>query len=275
MSDVRELTAQAGLLALAAIGYFAVPPGPGRAVLMLAAIVWVPGRCLVVRFGLHRSAGFWAVPLSVLLSFAALIAAALIEYAAFRHITFGPLPLWVGLGALLLNAWRPRPAVARAARGPTVNPWRTGGVFLAATAVSAGVIAGIYHVLPVQQQAGFLQFAYAGQYATLPGVLDASAGQRLTIPFEVAATGEDTAGLTVVAQLDGRQVGPAVPVPLAADASVPGVSGHAVVDLDVAAGCLNRYTFVLERGGTALRTLDLYVSTAGPSAGPSATCRGG
>ena len=273
--DINELIMLSSLLILGVIGYFVVPAGAGRAVLVLPALVWIPGRCLVVCLGLHRSAGFWSAPLSVLLSFAAMIAAALVQYAAFRRVEFGPLPLWVSLAALQLIAWRPRRPAPSSRQWARAGPWRTAGLFFAGTAASAAVLAGVYHVLPAQQQAGYLQFAYAGHYAALPGVVSASAGQQLAIPFNVTASDESTSGLSVVAHLDGHQVGPAVPVALAPNAAAPGVTGDAVMDLDVAAGCLSRYTFTLEQHSTAVRTLDLYVTTAGGSAAASTTCRGG
>jgi hypothetical protein len=264
--DLRELARYGLLLAIAVLGYFVVPPGVGRAVLVLSTIVWIPGRCLVQRLGLHDAAGIWSVPLSVLLSFTALIILALLEYAAFRHVDFGPLPLWaslVTLAAAACRRWhgagfarrRTSTSAAFTPRGILKSPLGTGAALFAGVAASAGILAGVYNALPGQPQAGYLQFAYTGPYAALPGVITASAGQQLAIPFSVTAVGEDASGLTVVRQIAGAAIGPAVPV----------ANGQAVVDVPVAGGC-SRYTFALERGGGALRTLDLYVSTGGSAA---------
>jgi len=283
----REAATCAGLLLLGSIAYLLLPPGPLRAVLILPTVLWVPGRGLAVRFGLDRIAGFWAVPLSVLLSIATLILTALVVYAVNGHVAFGPVALWTGLAALQLLIWRryrrleaatatesaTAPALARAADWRPAHPVALGAIFVLSTAASAAVLAGVYHALPAQKQPGYLAFAYAPGFTALTGVVDAHAGQQLTVPFTVTASRQNTNGLTVVAALDGARVAAPAPVsvvdtgpaPRAADGSTDAhdAQGTARLLVTVPSGCLSRFTFTLEREGIALRTLDLYVTTDG------------
>jgi hypothetical protein len=281
----RETLSCAGLLLLGVLAYLLLPGGPLRAALVLPTVLWVPGRCLVVRLGLVRLAGFWAVPLSVLLSIATLVLTALVVYAVNGRVAFGPMALWTALAALQLIAWRryrrlsrvpeqepaAEPAHARAAEWRPSHPVLSGAGLLLGGGAAAVVLTAVYHVLPAQKQPGYLAFAYAPGFAALSGVVDATAGQRLTVPFTVTAAQQDTNGLTVVASLDGARVAPPAevavvhtgPAPRAADGSTDAhdAEGAARLAVTVPAGCLSRFTFTLERAGTALRTLDLYVTT--------------
>lgn len=285
----RETAACAGLLLLGVIAYLLLPTGPLRAVLILPTVLWLPGRSLVVRFGLVRVAGFWAVPLSVLLSMAVLVLVALMVYAINGHVAFGPVSLWTGVAALLLIAFRgyrrldwptvpasaaesaPGPEAARAVDWRPAHPVLAGAICLLGAAASAAVLAAVYHALPVQKQPGYLAFAYAPSFAAVTGVVDATAGQQLTVPFTVTASRQNTNGLTVVASLNGSRVAtPATvsvvdtgPAPRAADGSTDAhdAQGTASLVVTVPPGCLSRFTFTLERAGAVLRTLDLYVTT--------------
>jgi hypothetical protein len=279
----RESAVCAGVLLLGVLGYLLLRPGAVRAVLVAATVLWLPGRCLVLRLGLDRAAGFWAGPLAVLLSVATQIVVSVALYAVHRHLAFGPQTLWTGLAALALIAWRrpvpedaepapeSGPGLGRAAQWRPARPFAVGALFLLGGAASAGVLALAYHLLPAQRQPGYLAFAYAPGFAAVPGVLEVTAGQRLTVPFTVTASQQDTDGLTVVAALDGVPVaGPARvavtrtgPAPRAADGSTDehDAVGAARLAVTVPAGCLHRFRFALERDGATLRTLDLYVST--------------
>ena len=282
----RETAVCAGLLLLGALAYLLLPPGPVRAVCVLPTVLWLTGRCLVLVFGLDRTAGFWAVPLSVLLSIAVLIIAAVVVYAVHGHLAFGPLALWLGLAAVLVIGVRrhtapPRtdepepasaadPGLARAADWHPAHPAATGALALLGAAASAAVLALAYHLLPAAKQPGYLAFGYGPGFAATTGVVDAAAGGRLTVPFTVTALRQNTNGLTVVATVNGVRVGATAPVAVrtgpaarAADGSTDAhdAEGAARLVVTVPAGCLSRFTFTLERAGAALRTLDLYVST--------------
>ena len=290
----RETAVCAGLVLLGVLVYLLAPPGPARAVCVLPTVLWLPGRGLAVRLGLDRAAGFWAVPLTVLLGMAVLILTSVIVYAVNGHVPFGPLALWTGLAGLLLIAWgrqtagpaaaepasgfasdsepepATEPALARAAEWRPAHPVAAGALMLLGAAASAAVLALAYHLLPAQKQPGYLAFGYAPGFAATTGVVNAAAGGQLTVPFTVTASQQNTNGLTVVAALDGVRVGGSAPVavrsgpaPRAANGSTDAhdAEGAARLVVTVPAGCLNRFTFTLERDGAALRTLDLYVTT--------------
>jgi hypothetical protein len=257
-SRFPEITLPAALVVLGFVGHFAVPSTlPDlRAVLVVPAMLWVPGRCVLSRSGIPALAGKWTAPLAVLLSIIVLIIASLITFAVLGHVPLGTLPLWVSLAALPLCPWRsvaPRPGV--------ISPLRTLVTAIGFTAGALAVAASVAladHVLPTQQQPGYLAFSFDGSYASVPGVVRTQVGDVLDVPLSVAASKQDLTGLTVTVMLDGKPVpgGQAVPVSAAGSGQ-----GYARFALTVPKTCLSRYSFALNRQAAQLRLLDLYVST--------------
>jgi hypothetical protein len=258
-----EIALPAALVALGFVGHFAVPSTLPvlRAVLVAPAVLWVPGRCVLSRSGIPASAGKWTTPLAVLFSIVIVIVASLIAYEAAGHVPLGTLPLWVSLAALPLCHWHAVPPSTGAR-----NPARTLGfvaVFTAGALAVAGIVALANHLLPAQQQPGYLAFSFGGSYADVPGVVRVKAGSVLDVPVSVTASKQDLAGLTVAISLDGHPVPGAAAIPV----SVAGSGqGYAQIKLTVPKTCLSRYSFTLGRPAASLRLLDLYVTTDGMAA---------
>jgi hypothetical protein len=261
---MRSLALPAAAVALAFVGRYAVPWPVPRAVLTVPALLWVPGLGVLSALDLRRAAGKWSVPLAMLLSIIVLIAASLISYAGFGYVPLSALPLWVSLGALPLCALHPAPAQTGRELLRKAGRVATFGVGAAAI---AGLVAGLVHVLPQQKQPGYLAFSFSGDYATVPGVVQARAGATLDVPVAVTGAGEDLRGLTVSVARDGAPIANTAAVPVAIDASG---QGYARIQLPIANGCISRYSFTLRRDAASLRLLDLYVTTD-----HLATCHGG
>jgi hypothetical protein len=262
-SRLRAVAAPAALVAVAFVGRYAVPWPDVRAVLVAPALLWVPGYGVISALGLRSALGRWAVPFAALLSLVVMVCAALISYAGFRYVPLGTLPLWVSLGSLPLSAWRPRHA-----RPPreSLRVAGFGAAFGAGAVVVAALVAGLVHVLPSQQQPGFLAFSFGGDFADVPGVVQARAGGILEVPVSVSGSGQDLSGLTVAVARDGYPLAttPTVPVQVSGSGH-----GYARIELPVPAACLSRYSFTLRRADASLRLLDLYVTT-----GKLAACHG-
>ncbi|HEV3170534.1 MAG TPA: hypothetical protein VGZ32_09350 [Actinocrinis sp.] len=258
---LRALALPAALVAVGFVGRYAVPWPVLRAVLVAPAVLWVPGHCVVGALGLRAAAGRWSAPLAVLLSIIVTIAAALVSYAGFGYVPLGTMPLWVSLGSLLLAA--PRAPAPAATPRETVRALGFGTAFGAGALAVAALVAGLVHVLPSQQQPGYLAFSFGGDFADVPGVVRAQAGGMLDIPVSVTGSGQDLSGLTVSVARDGKPIANTDPVPVLIDASG---QGYAHVQLPIATACISRYSFTLQHDATSLRLLDLYV-TSSSSAG--------
>jgi len=255
--STAEITVPAVLVVLAFAARFALPGGVMRAVFVVPAILWVPGRCFISRLPIPRSMDTWLVPLAVLFSIAALIATSLVVYAMLGHVDLSTLPLWTALGSLLVCRPRAESAPGRSAFRET-HLVRFAALFCVGTLVAAGIVAGVFRVLPAQQPTGYLAFSFAGSYATLSGVMPAQAGSILDVPVAVNAAQESLSGLTVAVTLDGKPDPgmQAVAVRLA-DPEL----GAATIELTVPVGCLSRFSFSLQRHNVQLRLLDLYTTT--------------
>ena len=250
---LRRMALPVALVAAAALGYAFVPGGIGRAVLVLPAALWVPGRGLVALIGIGAGAGRWRTPLSVLLSLLTLIVAALVANAVGGSVPVAALPLVVSvilLPAHLVGDLEPeRPVVA------TGTLVRFGVVFGIAALAAGAVFWSVQTALPTQRPAPYLTFALAGPYARVTGTVPVTAGQHLRIPVTVTASGDESTALTVRAVLNGTESGAPVPI-----------HGTADVDVTAPANCLSQLTGVLSRGTTALRSVDLYLkSTSDPA----------
>jgi hypothetical protein len=248
---LRRMALPVALVVAAALGYAFAPGGVGRAVLVLPAALWVPGRGLVALIGI--GAGRWRTPLSVLLSLLTLIVAALVANAIGGSVPVAALPLVVSvilLPAHLVGDLEPdRPVVA------TGTLVQFGAVFGVAALAAAAVFWSVQTALPKQRPAPYLTFALAGPYARVTGTVGVAAGQHLRIPVTVTTSGTESTALTVRAVLDGTESGAPEPI-----------HGTATVDVTAPANCLSRLTVVLSRGSTALRNVDLYLkSTSDPA----------
>lgn len=248
---LRRMPLPVALVAAAALGYAFVPGGVVRAVLVLPAALWVPGRGLVALFGIGTGAGRWRTPLSVLLSLLTFIVGALVANALGGSVPVGVLPLAVAVillpAHLVGDAPSERPAVST---GVLV---RFGAVFGVAALAAGAVLWSVHSALPKQHTAPYLEFALAGQYAHVGGTVPVTAGQRLRVPVSVA--GDESSALTVHSVLNGHPIGKPVPV-----------HGTTEVDVTAPAGCLSRLSIVLARGATELRSVDLYLkSTSDPA----------
>lgn len=248
---LRRMALPAALVAAAALAYAFVPGGIVRAVLVLPATLWVPGRGLVALFGIGTGAGRWQTPLSVLLSLLTLIVAALLANALGGSVPVAALPLVASVvllpAHLVGDAPTDRPTVSN---GALV---RFGAVFGVAALAAGAVLWSVIGALPKQQAAPYLEFALAGPYARVSGTVPVTAGQRLQVP--VSVTGDESSALTVQAVLNGSAVGKPVPV-----------HGTTEVDVTAPAGCLSRLSIVLTSGATQLRSVDLYLkSTSDPA----------
>jgi hypothetical protein len=275
---VRRMVLPVVLVAAAALGYAFGPGGVGRALLVLPAVLWVPGRGLVALFGIGSGAGRWRTPLSVLLSLLTLIAGALLANAVGGSVPVTALPLVVSVvflpAHLVGDPAADRPSVST---GALV---RFGAIFTVAALAFGAVLWTVHSALPKQQTAPYLEFALAGPYARVDGTVSVTAGQQLRVPVSVnesSALGTDSgapesesSALTVRAEINGTPVGQAVPVPgTTAGSHTAPVDGSTVVDVTAPAGCLNRLSIVLERGTTELRSVDLYLrSSSEPACAP-------
>lgn len=270
-----EIAVPALLVVLGFTGHFAVPSTLPylRAVLVLPAVLWVPGRCALSRTGIPAAAGRHTAALAVLASIIILIVASLGTNLVLGHVPLGTLPLWISLAALPLCRMRPvsaEPGGTGSARGLL-----SAVGFVAGLLAVAGTVAAANHYFPGERQPGFLAFSFDGDYAGVPGVVRTQAGGVLDVPVAVTASQQDLTGLTVTVTVDGKpvpgaQVVPVSVVPAGANGatgtgSVTGVTGsgqgYVHFTLTVPKTCLSRYSFALDRQATQLRQLDLYVST--------------
>jgi hypothetical protein len=250
---LRRIALPVALVAMAALGYAFVPGGVVRAVLVLPAALWVPGRGLVALFGIGTGAGRWRTPLSVLLSLLTFIVGALLANALGGSVPVAVLPLAVSVILLPAHLVGDAPS-----ERPTVSTGvlvRFGAVFGVAALAAGAVLWSVNSALPKQQTAPYLEFALAGQYAHVGGTVPVTAGQRLRVPVSVTESGAESSALTVHAVLNGQTIGKPVPV-----------HDTAEVDVTAPAGCISRLSIVLARGATELRSVDLYLkSTSDPA----------
>lgn len=249
-----RLVLPVALVAAAALGYAFVPGGILRAVLVLPAALWVPGRGLLAMFGVAASAGRWRTPLSVLLSLLTLIVGALVANAVGGSVPVTALPLV--LSVVLL----PAHIIGDPTDRPTVSTGvlaRFGALFTVAALASGAVLLAVVTALPKQPTPSYLEFALAGTYAQVHGTVPVTAGQRLRVPVSVTTSGGAVGGLTVLAKINGVAVGAPVTV----------TGAGAEVDVTAPAGCLNQLGLVLAKGKAELRSVDLYLrSNAGSCA---------
>jgi hypothetical protein len=249
-----RLVLPVALVGAAALGYAFAPGGIVRAVLVLPAALWVPGRGLLALFGVASGAGRWRTPLSVLLSMLALVVGALVANVVGGSVPVTVLPLV--LSVVLLPAHIIGDPVDR----PTVSTGvlaRFGALFAVAALGFGAVLFFVSSALPRQPVAPSLEFALGGKYAQVSGTVPVTAGQQLRVPVSVTTSGGTVGGLVVQAKINGVAVGAPVPVP----------GASAEVDVTVPAGCLNRLNVVLVNGKAELRSVDLYLkSNAGACA---------
>ncbi|MDH6132178.1 hypothetical protein P3T37_001563 [Kitasatospora sp. MAA4] len=253
------------LTAVAVAGHLAAPAGPARAVLVLPAVLWVPGQSLLSGLGLAGAAGRFRLALAGVLSVVALIAAGLLAYAVSGHVPLAVLPLWVCAALLPLNL-----ASREEAAPQLLERARFGTLYCAGVLAAGALLWGVAAQLPTTPQQPYLSFSLGAPYTRVQGVLPVQAGQRLTVPAAVQASqaGELT-GLTVGVLVDGSA--PAGQPPAAVQAGADAASGTAQLQLTVpSSGCLHRVELVLQRAGTPIRSVDLYLRPAG---GPA--CAGG
>ncbi len=246
-----RLALPVALVAAAALGYAFAPAGVVRAVLVLPAALWVPGRGLVALLGVGASAGRWRTPLSVLFSLLTLIVGALVANAVGGSVPVTALPLV--LSVVLLPAHIAGDPVDRPTV-PTSVLARFGALFAVAALASGAVVLVVVTALPKQPAAPDLEFALSGTYAQVTGTVPVTAGQRLRVPVTVSSA---SGGLAVRAKINGVPVG----------ALVPMTGTSAEVDVTAPAGCLNQLDLVLVKGTAELRSVDLYLkSNAGSCA---------
>jgi hypothetical protein len=249
-----RLALPVALVAAAALGYAFAPGGIVRAVLVLPAALWVPGRGLLALFGIASGAGRWRTPLSVLFSLLTLIVGALVANAVGGSVPVTALPLVLAvvlLPAHIVGDPVDRPTV------PTGVLARFGALFAVAALASGAVLFFVITALPSQPAAPYLEFALGGKYAQVSGTVPVTAGLPLHVPVSVTASGGAVGGLAVQAEINGVAVGAPVPV----------TGASAEVDVAAPAGCLNRLSLVLVKGKAELRSVDLYLkSSAGACA---------
>jgi hypothetical protein len=246
-----RLALPVALVAAAALGYAFAPGGVVRAVLVLPAALWVPGRGLVALFGVGASAGRWRTPLSVLFSLLTLIVGALVANAVGGSVPVAALPLV--LSVVLLPAHIVGDPVGRTTVSHGVLV-RFGALFVVAALAAGAVVFSVVAALPKQPAAPYLEFALGGTYAQVTGTVPVTTGQRLRVPVTVSSAG---GGLTVQARINGVAVG--APVPVTGTVAEVGVTAPA--------GCLNQLDLVLVKGKAELRSVDLYLrSNAGSCA---------
>lgn len=253
----RLLIMQAAFVTIAAVGFFLLPRGFPRAVLTAPVLLWVPGRSVVAALRVARSAGKWTVPLSMVLSVITLIIAGLVANLLTGSVPLGVLPIAVSVVllplTLLETGWGVEPAALL----------RFGA--LGAVGILAGgwIVLTVATSLPGEPKQPYLEFALAGQYATVTGNVTVTPGQILHVPVSVRVSGRGVDGLTVAAELNGRPI-PAVPaVPVR---STGPESGTAELTVPAPDACLSQLDFVLRRGGTELRGVNLYLRRNGGTA---------
>jgi hypothetical protein len=247
-----RLVLPVALVGAAALGYAFAPGGIVRAVLVLPAALWVPGRGLLALFGVTAGVGRWRTPLSVLLSLLTLIAGALVANAVGGSVPVAVLPL--ALSVVLLPAHIIGDTVDR----PTVSKRvlaRFGALFTIAALAFAAALFFVSNALPKQPTAPYLEFALGGRYAQVAGTVPVTAGQTLRIPLSVTTSGETIAGLTVWARINGVPIG--IPVPV--------TGGGAEIDVTAPTGCLNQLGLVLSNKTNPLRSVDLYLKSIADS----------
>ncbi|WP_035802951.1 hypothetical protein [Kitasatospora mediocidica] len=255
---------------LAVAGQLAAPAGPARAVLVLPAILWVPGQSLLTGLGLSRAAGRFRPALAAVLSIVALIAAGLLSYAVTGHVPLAVLPLWVSAALLPLNLLDlpshqdPGPGLPQ-----LLERTRWGTLYGAGVLAAGALLWGVAAQLPTTPQQPYLSFSLGAPYTQVKGVLPARAGQLLTVPTVVQTSQtRDLSGLTVGVLVDGAE--PAGQLPAAVQPAADATAGTAQVQVTVPAGCLHRVELVLQRGSTPIRSVDLYLRT-----GKGTACGGG
>jgi hypothetical protein len=236
------------LVAAAALGCAFAPGGIVRAVLVLPAVLWVPGRGLVALFGVASGGGRWRTPLSVLLSLLTLIVGALVANIVGGSVPVTVLP--IALSLILL----PAHIIDQPVDLPTVSTGmltRFGALFAVAALAAGAVLFAVADALPRQPATPYLEFALGGRYAHVTGTVPVTAGQSLRIPVSIATSGEAVGGFAVRANINGVPVGTPVPV----------TDAGAEVDVTAPTGCLNQLTLVLADKTVLLRSVDLYLKS--------------
>lgn len=258
------------LVVLGIVGHFAVPAGPARAVLVLPAILWVPGRSLVAALGVTRTAGRFTAGISVVLSLAAVIFTGLLTYLVQGHIPLAVLPLWVS-GALLPLNLLERPAAPAQPRALLATA-RTGTLLCAGLLATGAIWWTVQSRLPTTPQQPYLSFSLGAPYTAVRGVVPVRAGAALTVPVSVdSSRAADLSQYTVTALVDGQTPRAAKPVAVRRTGAN---NGAAKVTVGVPQGCAHQIRLVLSKAGEQLRSVDLYVdATAGR--GRSGGCGGG
>lgn len=256
-------TFHVGLVALAAVAVFALPGGLLRALLVLPALLWVPGRSLIAALGLARPAGPAAPAMAISLSIVFLIGVALLFYRLTGQ------SLLRGVNPLVAPALSTPLALLERrsddAAGTSPGRWfarlgRRGGVAAGCCAAALVTLVFTTH-LPGSPRDPYVEFAFDAPYAQLQGVQTVTAGQRLRLP--VRAVSSEPAGLhegTVTTTIDGVvDPGPSTPLILDRDGQA-----HAAVELTVPPGCQHRVELQLRQGETIERSVTLYTTSGGP-----------
>ena len=251
-----RLVLPAALLLVGVLGHLVVPGGPGRALLVLPCLLWIPGRSIAAAIGLGpRTAGQFLVMLAIMLSCVALILAGLLTNLVLGHVPLATLPLWLSGVLLPLNVLE-RDEQRTGARA-ALPALRIAALFTVGFLVSAALVWGAVAKLPSTGQSPYLTFSLSGSYTKVQGVIPATAGQTLQVPLAVGGGGsEDLSGLSVATYIDGAQTGSVVPIPVtgtdAGSVQVP-------VTVPAGSGCPHQIRLVLEHGVSQLRSVDLYV----------------
>jgi hypothetical protein len=252
-----------GLVVLAVVGFTLVPPGPPRAVLCLPAVLWVPGRGLLGVLGLTGSARRWRTPLAVLLSLIILITAGLATNLVIGSVPLRFLPVAVAVVFLPLHLLERDPS-ADVPLAEFGRQARFGAVFATGALAVGALLWLVSSALPAPLATQpYLEFALAGQYASVTGPVPVTAGAVLRIPVEVtAAGGQNIIGLSVATTINGA---PAAGVPARPVTGSDSQHGAAEITVTAPGGCVDQVALALRRGDTDVRTVNLYLTTENKS----------